>query len=494
MGELGGSINYAQDIDVSPEGYVYAAAENPSGYGIICKFDTSGNYLGVVASSSRIQGLAVSPDGYIYFVNQNGNCVRKIKLDGTNVATFGTPYLSNTGGVAVSAAGGYVYVTDITNNRVCVFEDDGNYVGYFGNGYIVGAQGIAVTAEGFIYVASTNQNLVKKFGTDGSYLSSYSASRPRDVAVSPDGTVFVTQTDSNIVRIYNPTGTSLFSLVSTTQKAGGLAISSDGFIYIALENGLTFPIGKYITSKTTYAVQLDQTEEIIEAKTARTRYTYNTYGNIITENQDGDTSIIADDITIHRNFCPNTNLNILNKPASEIVSGANGHKETCYYYDHNTRNNRPPAQGNLTRLEQKVDYSTALNTCYTYDIYGNKLTETDPNGNTTSWEYEQVLHTLPLSKTYPVVGGLELTESYTYDEGMNLSTYIDVNNNTTAYTYDTFNRLISEDKPLGENPGPDIEYEYNDGVLLSSSILRLLTGLVLDIIYGRKNTSMVWAE
>jgi RHS repeat-associated protein len=60
---------------------------------------------------------------------------------------------------------------------------------------------------------------------------------------------------------------------------------------------------------------------------------------------------------------------------------------------------------------------------------GNKIEQTDPNGNMTIWDYDNagrfIAHTLPLG----------MYETFTYDPNGNMLTKTDFNGNTTAYEY-----------------------------------------------------------
>ena len=60
---------------------------------------------------------------------------------------------------------------------------------------------------------------------------------------------------------------------------------------------------------------MSQVDNTVGNKTSQTRYSYDSYGNIITEYDDGDISTTADDLTIWTVYNANITSNILDKPA-----------------------------------------------------------------------------------------------------------------------------------------------------------------------------------
>ncbi len=229
-------------------------------------------------------------------------------------------------------------------------------------------------------------------------------------------------------------------------------------------------------------VYLKEQSETIGSKTSTTRYVYDGYGNMVTQYNDGDISTSNDDSTIQRVFYPNVSANMLNKPARERVyatitgdvGGANLKSETDYYYDGNNANYAtPPSKGNPTRVEQKIGNSSSVSNYYTYDIYGNKLTQQDPNGNVWQTAYETTYHTYPLNISSPISGQSEI---YAFDPGTgNLLSRTDVNNQSTSYQYDVFGRNIKVIKPGDNSSSPSVQYQYNNWGNLSKQHLETLT-------------------
>lgn len=112
------------------------------------------------------------------------------------------------------------------------------------NGQFRLPNGIAVDGAGNVFVADHELRVVKKFDSQGNFLLSWRTygtppaqpQGPHDVAVSPDGSiVYVSLQGSQQVQKFSPTGTRLGG-VGPVQEATGLAVDSDGSLYVA-DNG-----------------------------------------------------------------------------------------------------------------------------------------------------------------------------------------------------------------------------------------------------------------
>jgi RHS repeat-associated protein len=85
------------------------------------------------------------------------------------------------------------------------------------------------------------------------------------------------------------------------------------------------------------------------------------------------------------------------------------------------------------------------NVTYTFDNYGNVLSTTDPNGNTTSYTYDS--YNNRTSITQPSVSGGTPTTSYTYNGFGEVLTATDPLGHTTTNTYDSHGNLTSVTTP-----------------------------------------------
>ncbi len=94
-----------------------------------------------------------------------------------------------------------------------------------------------------------------------------------------------------------------------------------------------------------------------------------------------------------------------------------------------------------------------------YDALGRKVSQTDQNGNITTYTYDQLGELLtvtepavtdgnPNSPTYGT--SVNPVTTYAYDAVGNQISQTDANGNTTKYSYDVMGRKISRTLPMGQ--------------------------------------------
>jgi len=502
-----------QSVAVDSAGNVYAtdSSDNKiikydSFYNKITEWGSSGSGPGQFNDPT---GIAIDSDGHIWVADLYNARVQEFNPDGSFRQQWSTS--SGPGCIAVDGNGS-VYV-DGYGYDVVKYSHSGVYQGLIaanggGESQVLGVRDLGVDNNGYVYVLDiagdsgywNNHYHVKKYTTSGVYVSKHGGLgtgdgqfyNPMGIWVDGYGNHWVVDgwsygcTNSGRVQKFNSNGG--FQLAfGTADDCDGwdVAVSAAGEVYLSGQEASLYVPPYYI-----YLSQVDTTTGTGgSAKTSRTRYIYDNYGNVITEYRDGDLSTSADDATVQRVFYPNTTAWILDKPARERVyatitgdvGGANLKAETRYYYDganNDAQWGTPPTKGDLTRLQQYKDASNWVNSYYTYDTYGNRLTEKDPNNNTTTYVYDSTYHVLPISKQYPMVNGLIMYEYYAWDYGSGkITSETDVNGNSTTYEYDTFKRIIKAIKPGDSSASPTIQYQYNNWGTINQQHLKTLTKL-----------------
>ncbi|MCK5581374.1 MAG: VCBS repeat-containing protein [Candidatus Omnitrophica bacterium] len=165
-------------------------------------------------------------------------------------------------------------------------------------------------------------------------------------------------------------------------------------------------------------------------------------------------------------------------PNETIVRDGNNavvHK-TWFYYDNNADLNVTPAMGLLTK---KIDWSgdgvedIDPETYYTYTVYGNLETTTDPRGYTTSIVYDPDVQAYPLTTTnalghtvvneYYGINGVALDSGDGY-QGLygQVKSATDPNSQTGRRTYDTFGRLTATVSPFDSIDLPASQAIYEE--------------------------------
>ena len=206
--------------------------------------------------------IGVDLDGNIYVADSESSVIRKITPDGTvstptgtagqtgsSDGTRGFAQLNHPRALAVTA-GGYVYIADTENSIVRQFYPAGNGVvfsaflgtlaggtllpgavdGNDGNARFNRPAGIAVTPNGTLYVADTGSGLVRQIVGLNAIVTTAARdfNAPSGIAVNASGDVFVTDTANNVIKRISSDGT-----VSTFAGVAGQPGQTDGLGVVA---------------------------------------------------------------------------------------------------------------------------------------------------------------------------------------------------------------------------------------------------------------------
>jgi len=161
--------------------------------GVVSTFAGSGqqgsaNGTGTAASFTQPVGVAVDASGNVYVSDQGTNQIRKITPDGTVTTLAGSGSSGSANGYGATAsfyypidlavdASGNVYVADSWNSLIRKITPGGVVSTFAGSGSIghangstatasfYGPQGVTVDAAGNVYVADTDNNLIREITT-----------------------------------------------------------------------------------------------------------------------------------------------------------------------------------------------------------------------------------------------------------------------------------------------------------------------------------------
>lgn len=224
---------------------------------------------GPAASASFVDpfGIAVDEDGNVFVVEGgDANRIRRIITAGMVQTIAGSaegfadgPALSaefNTpSGIAADNQRGLI-IADTSNNRVRRLSRDGAVTtiagdgtpglkdGVAGDAQFDGPVGVAVDSAGFIYVADTYNDAIRKISPGGEVvtLSTPGASfdTPCGVAVDKIGNIFVADSGNRAIRKITVTGD--VETIAEGRRSGvrldrpvGIAVTHDGFLFITDE-------------------------------------------------------------------------------------------------------------------------------------------------------------------------------------------------------------------------------------------------------------------
>ncbi len=198
-----------------------------------------------------------------------------------------------------------------------------------------------------------------------------------------------------------------------------------------------------------------------DPKSTRKEYSYDNYGNVISVNDLGDSSVSGDEIYEQWQYVYNSNSWIVDKPKTYSLYDASStkKKEIFYRYD-NLAYGSPPTKGDLTWEEHWLNIGSNPVYQYDYDAYGNLIEETYPEGYVIQYNYciTDITYTFNERTTNPK----NHIFNYRYYLGTgNLISETDANGNLIEYTYDVFGRIKKEILPYDSISYPTKEYTYS---------------------------------
>lgn len=219
--------------------------------------------------------------------------------------------------------------------------------------------------------------------------------------------------------------------------------------------------GPWKAEKAQERVALRYGNELIET---RKDFTWTSHGQPLSEasygfTRNGANVATDDDVTTSYAYVPNLAAYIVDRPRIvRLVRGLTSSsdqnlwlKVDYFRYDGADSSDVAPTEGNMT--EHLVwtgipdSFSARLVNRYTYDVYGNVLTETDARGGTTTYEYDPDRHLFLIGTS----NALDQTTTITWQAGCQLPlVQRDVNDLATNFSYDLHCREVQKTLPDGQ--------------------------------------------
>lgn len=269
--DRGGNVYVADTLNntvrkISPAGEVVTLAGSPG----------QGGYADGTGAAARFNepfGVAVDDAGNVFVADASTNAIRKITpagvvstvagggAAGSNDGTGTAARLDEPRGVAIDV-NGTLYVADYDNHLIRKITSAGVVTTLAGQADVAGSadgvgtaatfrgpNGIAVDAAGVVYVADTGNRAIRRISASGAVttLSGQGLTTPRGVAVDGRNRILVADLGAHAIRTVAADGT-IATLAGTpgtpgTTDAtgtaarfhfpGGIAVSSDGTVYVA---------------------------------------------------------------------------------------------------------------------------------------------------------------------------------------------------------------------------------------------------------------------
>ena len=245
-------VNSPQFIAISDEtGDIFVTSGSSH---CVYVFDSSGKRKNVIGSYGKgpLQfqyptGIAVTGN-VLYVAEYEGNRIQKMTLDGEFLGAFGSEgseegQLWNPWGLCVGP-NQKIYIAEFGNNRIQVFDNDSERFTYIIDGNISGDGCFQCPRDvsfdslsGHIHISSYNSLNITVFTLDGVHMRHYGTFKePFGLAYDEAGHTIVTDRKESRLFVFNRSYLLLYSVNNGIKNPFGVAIASDGGIWIA-DNG-----------------------------------------------------------------------------------------------------------------------------------------------------------------------------------------------------------------------------------------------------------------
>jgi DNA-binding beta-propeller fold protein YncE len=232
-------------IATADDGRVYVTDQNNHR---VIVFDRLGEYLDEWGSYGNSEGMflfpagiAIASDGTVLVSDPGNHRIQRFTADGVFIDQWGSEGTGDGQFIQLEgiAAGpdSLVAACDSGTSSFSIYSLAGTFIGRFPS---VLARGAAFDGQSNIYTAGCRSDGITKTDRDGQYLSTLGPDLcVTGLAVGPGGRIFVLDYDLDRLDILDPAGEVVSSIGSSGtgegefNRPGGVAISPEGWIYIA---------------------------------------------------------------------------------------------------------------------------------------------------------------------------------------------------------------------------------------------------------------------
>lgn len=217
----------------------------------------------------------------------------------------------------------------------------------------------------------------------------------------------------------------------------------------------------------------------------REKYDRDEYGNLVEELQygqvcDDDVTCGNDEILTYTEYAYNVDAWLLDRPFRIKKTNSEGLivAEARLHYDGEAFIGLPLGQverGALTHREESLglleDHRFVPTLCQDFDQFGNIVGILDANGNLTTVEYDDLVHTFPIAEHIHLDDNRSLDISAQYDVGFGtLTSVVDFNGHVSYYMYDAFGRITKIVLPGDSLSLPTQQFTYTLASPVSSIV------------------------
>ena len=190
---------------------------------------------------SYINGISIKGD-VMYVTDYGNHCIQKLSTGGQFLAQYKSAQGQFNRPISVvpdQRDTGRIFVADHGSHLIVVLDQNGNWVMTI-NGNVSGCQGfkspydVTFDPEGNIHVAAWDDNTIKVFTREGTYVRSYGDVKgPTKLAIDDEGYSFVCEWNGNCLSIFDPQGNKIHTVGNLNKPCGVTLDTINRNLYVA---------------------------------------------------------------------------------------------------------------------------------------------------------------------------------------------------------------------------------------------------------------------